>query len=133
MARRAARKRSTSGPSLAEGLAAGEHTIRVVVTGEKNPRSNNAFVSVDAFLILGSGAEGQVQMNINNAWNYPEITWGNYVKPPIFIARATATRCACARTMISTTDSRSSVYLPRKDTKGKEKAFHPWRPLCLCG
>jgi hypothetical protein len=69
-----------------EGLPAGEHTIKVVVTGVRNPRSNNAYVSVDAFLILGSGAEGQVQMNILNAWNYPEITWGNYVKPAIFVA-----------------------------------------------
>lgn len=68
-----------------EGLPDGEHTIRIVVTGQKNPRSNNAFVSVDAFRVLGGRGEGDVRLNIINAWNYPELTWGCYVKEPIFI------------------------------------------------
>ena len=69
-----------------EGLAEGEHTIRIVVTGHKNPRASNAWVSVDGFLVLGSPAERAVRMNINNAWNYPELTWGNYVKEPIMLS-----------------------------------------------
>jgi hypothetical protein len=68
-----------------EGLPAGEHTLRVVVTGAKNARSNNAYVSIDAFLVLGTGIEGDVRMYINNAWNYPELSWGCWVKEPIFI------------------------------------------------
>jgi hypothetical protein len=68
-----------------EGLAPGEHTLRVVVTGDKSPESSNAYVSVDAFVLLGTGAQGDVRLNINNAWNYPELTWGNYMKEPVLI------------------------------------------------
>ena len=69
-----------------EGLPDGEHTIRIIVTGQKNARSSNCYVSVDAFVVLGDQPEGSVRLNINNLWNYPELTWGNYVKPPILIA-----------------------------------------------
>jgi beta-galactosidase len=68
-----------------EGLPDGEHTLRIVVTGKKNPLASNAYVSIDAFWVLGSPLEGDIRMNINNAWNYPELTWGNYVKEPIII------------------------------------------------
>lgn len=68
-----------------EGLADMEHAIRIVVTGAKNPRSNNAYVSVDAFVVLGTPTEAEVRMNINSAWNYPELDWGNYVKKPILV------------------------------------------------
>jgi len=68
-----------------EGLPDGEHIIRVVVSGKKNPRANNSFVSVDAFTILGSPQKSEVLFCVDNAWNYPELTWGNYVKPPILI------------------------------------------------
>ena len=68
-----------------EGLADGEHTIRVVVAGNKNPLSNNAYVSVDAFAVLGAQDQGDIRFMIDNEWNYPELTWGNYVKEPIMI------------------------------------------------
>ena len=68
-----------------EGLPEGEHVIRVVVTGRHNPRASNAYVTVDAFLVLGDFPPGDIRMNINNAWNYPELTWGNYVKPPVMV------------------------------------------------
>jgi beta-galactosidase len=68
-----------------EGLENGEHVIRIVVTGEKNAASNNAFVAVDAFEVLGTPVEGDVKFIVNNEWNYPELTWGNYVKDPILI------------------------------------------------
>ena len=34
-----------------DGLEEGEHTIRVVVTGEKNPAASDAYVDVDAFAV----------------------------------------------------------------------------------
>ncbi len=68
-----------------EGLKQGTHTIKVVVTGKKAPASNNTFVSVDAFEVLGTPGEGEVRLIINNLWNYPELTWGNYMKEPILI------------------------------------------------
>lgn len=68
-----------------EGLPDGQHTIRVVVTGQKNRHANNCYVSIDAFIRLGAQEQSEVRFNINNAWNYPELTWGNYVKPPVLI------------------------------------------------
>ena len=68
-----------------EGLAQGTHTIKIVVTGKKAPVSNNRFVSINAFEVLGASEEGEVRLNINNLWNYPELTWGNYMKDPILI------------------------------------------------
>jgi hypothetical protein len=68
-----------------EELPDGPHTIRVVVTGEKHPDANNTFVAVDAFQVLGDYPDGDVRLIIVNEWNYPELTWGNYVKDPIVI------------------------------------------------
>ena len=56
-----------------EGLERGTHTIRIVVTGKKARASNNVFVSVDAFEVLGTPEEGEVRFIINNLWNYPEL------------------------------------------------------------
>jgi hypothetical protein len=66
-----------------EGLSAGEHTLRIVVCGEKNPRAGGAYVAVDALRVTGEGAPGMVRLHILNEWNYPELTWGNYVKPGV--------------------------------------------------
>jgi len=33
--------------------------------------------------VLGDFPPGEVRFNINNEWNYPELTWGNFVKPPV--------------------------------------------------
>jgi hypothetical protein len=69
-----------------EGLENRAHTLRIVVAGSKNPRSNNAYVSIDAFAVLGESVpQGDVRMNLINAWKDPELDWGNYVKPPIII------------------------------------------------
>ena len=66
-----------------ENLPVGEHTLRVVVTGKCSPHASNAYVAVDAFRVLGDFPPGEVRFNINNEWNYPELTWGNFVKPPV--------------------------------------------------
>jgi hypothetical protein len=68
-----------------EGLPEGEHTIKIVVTGEKDEDANNSYVPVDGFVVLGGRPDADVRFVINNAWNYPELTWGNYVKDPILI------------------------------------------------
>lgn len=55
-----------------EGLPEGRHTIRIVV------RSSG--VSVDVFRVLRSDTPGDVRMIYANQWNYPDLSWGNYVK-----------------------------------------------------
>lgn len=68
-----------------EGLKAGRHTIRVVVTGTKHANANNTYVAVDAFRVLGDYPDAEVRMVIANEWNYPELAWGCYAKEPILI------------------------------------------------
>lgn len=68
------------------GLAAGRHTISVVVTGDRNPLANNTYALVDGFEVTGAPghpAPDTPILAINDQWNYPDIDWGNYVKPAI--------------------------------------------------
>jgi len=57
-----------------QGLAEGRHTIKIVV--------RSAGVPIDEFQILRRHAPGDVRMVYANQWNYPDLSWGNYVKPP---------------------------------------------------
>lgn len=75
-----------------EGLPPGTHTIRVAVRGEHGAGSHNHYVSVHGFRILRPGPPGQVRCHILNAWNYPELTWGNYMKDPIAVGAGYANR-----------------------------------------
>ena len=71
-----------------EGLPDGSHSIKVVVKGDKSPGSNNSWVSVDAFQVLGSKTKPDVLFIINNEWNYPEVgwlRWGNYAKDAVVV------------------------------------------------
>jgi hypothetical protein len=57
-----------------EKLAEGRHTIKIVV--------KSSGVPVDVFRVLHSNAPGDVRMIFANQWNYPDLSWGNYVKRP---------------------------------------------------
>lgn len=76
----------------AEDLELGRHAIRVEVLGTHQPDSNNAYVNVEGFRILRPGPLGAVRCHILNAWNYPELTWGNYMKDPIVIGSGYGSR-----------------------------------------
>jgi hypothetical protein len=70
------------------GLAPGPHTIRVVVTGRKNPAANNTFVLVDGFEPIaqpGQDTSQDVLLVVANQRNYPDIAWGNYIQPAIVL------------------------------------------------
>ncbi|MCL2058662.1 MAG: hypothetical protein FWH01_06335 [Oscillospiraceae bacterium] len=70
-----------------EGLPYGKHTIKVAVAGAASDfrgiRSSNAYVSIDAFVVLGGHLDGDVLMHINGQYNYPELSWGTYMKDAI--------------------------------------------------
>jgi hypothetical protein len=68
-----------------EDLHDGEHTFRLVVCGEKAARASNSYVAVDALRVTRPDDQSCVRLHILNAWNYPELTWGNYVKPAVMI------------------------------------------------
>lgn len=68
-----------------DGLPMGEHTLKIVVTGKKAEKSYNSYVIIDAFLILDGEKTGETRFIIDNAFNYPEISWANYSKPPILV------------------------------------------------
>ena len=70
------------------GLTAGTHTIKVVVTGQKNPAANNIYALIDGFEPIppaGQDTSNDVLLTIKNQWNYPDIDWGNYIKPAIVL------------------------------------------------
>lgn len=69
-----------------EHLPMGEHKIRIVVTGEKAPESNNSYVNIDHFIVLDGNEVGDTRFMINSEFNYPELSWGNYTKPPITVS-----------------------------------------------
>lgn len=68
-----------------DGLPMGEHTLKIVVTGQKAEKSYNSYVIIDAFLILDGEETGDTRFIIDNAFNYPEIAWADYCKPPILV------------------------------------------------
>ncbi|HYQ57996.1 MAG TPA: hypothetical protein VEP89_11700, partial [Draconibacterium sp.] len=55
--------------------------IRIVVTNTGNNAAG--IVSSDAFRILGSDYKGPVKFVVNNEWNVPDLSWGDYVNDPI--------------------------------------------------
>ncbi len=75
-----------------EGLEPGVHTFRLEVRGDRGATSNNNYVSVSGFRILRPGPPGPVRFHILNEWNYPELTWGNYMKEPIVVGSGYANR-----------------------------------------
>lgn len=61
------------------------HTIKIVVKGVPGNKSFNSYVNIDAFLILDGEEIGDTRFIIDNEFNYPEISWADYCKPPIRI------------------------------------------------
>lgn len=70
----------------AEGLPDGEHTLTITVKGERAPGSMGAYVFVDHFLVFGEGDYGDTQLIIDSEFNYPELSWGCYTKPPVRVS-----------------------------------------------
>ncbi|MEE1806739.1 hypothetical protein [Streptomyces sp. BE133] len=66
------------------GLTEGRHTIRLVITGEKNPSSSNILPLVDAFHVLPAPAASR-SLYIDTHWNYPDFGHGggDYYRPAV--------------------------------------------------
>ncbi|MBD8548563.1 hypothetical protein IFT82_17735 [Sphingomonas sp. CFBP 8760] len=65
-----------------EGLPDGKHTLRIVA---RQAETAGRTVSIAGFRIGQEAANGQVRMIVNNLWNYPQLSWGNYVKKPVLV------------------------------------------------
>ncbi|WP_326673379.1 glycoside hydrolase family 2 protein [Streptomyces sp. NBC_01257] len=69
------------------GLAEGEHTVTVRVTGRKNAAATDAHVVLDAFEAVTSDAfparAPGVGLIVSARVNYPDLAWGNYIDPAI--------------------------------------------------
>lgn len=70
----------------AEGLAMGEHTLKIVVKGERAPGSMGAYVFIDHFLVFGENDYGDTRLIIDSEFNYPELSWGYYTKEPVTVS-----------------------------------------------
>ncbi len=59
-------------------LADTTHTIRIVVTGNKNPQASGVYLLIDAFILTPLGHSQQdLVMHLNRHWEY-NLGWGNY-------------------------------------------------------
>lgn len=69
-----------------QDLPHGKHILRIEVTGERAEGSNNSYVNIDHFLVMDGSEIGDTRFLINSEFNYPELSWGNYTKPPIAVS-----------------------------------------------
>lgn len=69
------------------GLQAGTHTIRIEPLGKGSEESQDTYIIVEEFRILNGFAPEPVRLYINNDYNYPMISWGNYCRKPICVQK----------------------------------------------
>lgn len=69
----------------ADNLPYGKHTIRIEPLGEGSAESQDTYIAIECFRILDGGRPEPVRFYINNACNYPMISWGNYCREPILV------------------------------------------------
>lgn len=72
-----------------EGLDYGEHTLAIEVCGEKAEDASDCYIVIDYLRVLTGERTEPVRLNVNQAFAYPHISWGNYRKPPILIEEGT--------------------------------------------
>ncbi len=66
-----------------DGLPYGEHTITIEVTGEHIYGAHGSHVVIDRFVVLSDKCYGATKFIVDNDYNYPELSWGDYMKPPV--------------------------------------------------
>ncbi len=76
----------------AQGLAHGEHTLRVEATGEKAADASDAYIVIDHFRIIEKPGEEPVSLLVLNDYNYPHIAWGNPARPPVLVSDGSSGR-----------------------------------------
>lgn len=64
-----------------DSLAYGDHECRIIVTGEKEPSSQDTYISLDSFEILHPDCPRQVSLLVCMDYNYPRLVLGNYMRP----------------------------------------------------
>lgn len=64
-------------------LQEGEHELKIEVAGEHMPGAMGDYVFIDHFLIYNGDSEGDSAFIIDSEFNYPELSWGCYTKPPV--------------------------------------------------
>ena len=68
------------------GLKEGEHCLTIRVKGERCPGSMGSYVFIDHFRIFSEDSEGDPALIIDSEYNYPELSWGCYTKPPVRVS-----------------------------------------------
>ena len=68
-----------------QNLKEGEHEIKIEVAGEHMSGAMGDDVFIDHFLIFDGDSEGDTSFIIDSEFNYPELSWGCYTKPPICV------------------------------------------------
>ena len=68
-----------------QDLPEGDHELKIEVAGEHMPGAMGDYVFIDHFLIFNDDFEGDTSFIIDSEFNYPELSWGCYTKPPICV------------------------------------------------
>lgn len=76
-----------------DGLAAGLHECRITVLGEKEPASQETWISIDSVEILHPEYPSRVSMTVSRDYNYPRLTQGNYMRPAVMMQAGDILTC----------------------------------------
>ncbi len=69
-----------------DGLAEGEHTLRVAVKGSAPTGAQGAYVAIDRVVIHSASAQKPVRLIMNRDFNYARLVRGNYMRPRVAFA-----------------------------------------------
>ena len=66
-------------------LEYGSHTITIKVTGKKGLNATDAYISIDAFRVIGREQKSSVKMAVYSDYNFPSLSWGNKINDRVDI------------------------------------------------
>ena len=65
------------------GLDNTEHTLRIIVRGEKEAGAQNTYVSLDYMVVENPKYQDSIKLIVNNDYNYTRLVRGNYMRDKV--------------------------------------------------
>ncbi len=72
------------------GLDDAEHTLTVTAAGACAPDAKGNLIALECFYILRKGDLQETAVHLLHARNFPQISWGNWKRPPILLRKGDA-------------------------------------------
>ena len=77
-------------PCVDFGLDDAEHTLTVTAAGACAPDAKGNLIALECFYILRKGDLQETAVHLLHARNFPQISWGNWKRPPILLRKGDA-------------------------------------------